>query len=156
MNLETLSACPLCGRETIRTIDTATNICECEPCGYVFDNPRPAVDELIAFYSQPTKYDSWLAEEKARDLLWERRLKLLLPELNRGSLLDVGTGIGQFLDVARPHFSSVCGTEVSESAIAIARKKYGLDLLRGEIGTIDFGSMRFDNVTLFHVLDHVP
>ena len=156
MNLETLSACPLCGGENIRTIDTATNICECEPCGYVFDNPRPAVDELIAFYSQPTKYNSWLAEEKARDLLWERRLKLLLPDLKPGSLLDVGTGIGQFLNVARPYFSSVCGTEVSESAIAIARKKYGLDLLRGEIGTIDFGSMRFDNVTLFHVLEHVP
>ena len=97
MNLETLSACPLCGGENIRTVDTASNICECDPCGYVFDNPRPTVEELIAFYSQPTKYDSWLAEEKARDLLWERRLKLLLRVMKPGSLLDVGAGIGQFL-----------------------------------------------------------
>jgi SAM-dependent methyltransferase len=156
MNLETLSACPLCGGENIRTIDTPTNICECEPCGYVFDNPRPAVDELIAFYSQPTKYDSWLAEEKARDLLWERRLKLLLRDLKPGSLLDVGAGIGQFLSVARPHFSSVCGTEVSESAIEIARKKYGLELLRGELQAVDFGTKQFDNITVFHVLEHVP
>jgi SAM-dependent methyltransferase len=71
-------------------------------------------------------------------------------------LLDVGTGIGQFLHIARPHFSSVCGTEVSASAIEIARKKYGLDLLRGEVHDIDFGSAKFDNVTVFHVLEHVP
>jgi len=58
MNLETLSACPLRGGENIRTVDTASNICECEPCGYLCDNPRPMGEELIAFYSQPTKYDS--------------------------------------------------------------------------------------------------
>jgi SAM-dependent methyltransferase len=73
-----------------------------------------------------------------------------------GSLLDVGAGIGQFLDVARPYFSSVSGTEVSESAIEIARKKYGLELMRGEIHTIDFGATQFDNITVFHVLEHVP
>ena len=156
MNIETLSACPLCGGANIRTVDPASNICECAPCGYVFDNPRPTVEELVTFYSQPTKYDSWLAEEEARDRLWERRLQLLLRVLKPGPLLDVGAGIGQFLKVARPHFSSVSGTEVSESAIEIARKKYGLELLRGEIQAIDFGTAQFDNVTVFHVLEHVP
>jgi SAM-dependent methyltransferase len=156
MNLETLDACPLCGRGNILTIDLAANICLCEPCGYVFDNPRPTVEELVRFYSQPAKYDSWLGEESARDQLWARRLKLLLPAMKPGSVLDVGAGIGQFLHLARPHFSSVHGTEVSESAIEIARKKYGLDLRQGEIQAVDFGEQQFDNVTLFHVLEHVP
>lgn len=156
MNLQTLSVCPLCGEESIRIIDGASNICECEPCGYVFDNPRPSEDDLIAFYSQPTKYDSWLAEERARDALWNRRLAQLLRVRKPGSLLDVGAGIGQFLDVARPHFSRVYGTEVSESAVEIARKKYGLELIRGEIQDIEFGVGRLDNITLFHVLEHVP
>jgi SAM-dependent methyltransferase len=156
MNLECLSACPLCGTEHIRTTDEGSNICECEPCGYVFDNPRPTIESLVAFYSQPSKYDSWLSEEQARDQLWRRRLKQLLRIRKPGSLLDIGSGIGQFLDVARPYFSSVSGTEVSESAIEIARKKFGLELLRGEIHTVDFGSAQFDNITIFHVLEHVP
>lgn len=156
MNLETLNACPICGTEHIRTIDAVSNICECEPCGYVFDNPRPTIEELVAFYSQPAKYDSWLSEEQARDQLWKRRLKQVLSVTKPGSLLDVGAGIGQFLDLARPHFSSVSGTEVSESAIQIARKKYGLELMRGEIHTVDFGTTQFDNITVFHVLEHVP
>lgn len=156
MNLETLDACPLCGRGNILTIDAAANTCVCEPCGYVFDNPRPTLDELVRFYSQPAKYDSWLAEESARDRLWARRLKLLLPAMKPGSVLDVGAGIGQFLHLARPHFSSVHGTEVSESAIEIARRKYRLNLRQGEIQIVDFGGRQFDNVTLFHVLEHVP
>jgi SAM-dependent methyltransferase len=155
MNLETLSACPLCGGESVSIVDIASNICECAPCGYFFDNPRPTIEELTTFYSQPTKYDSWLAEEEPRNRLWERRLKLLVRVLKPGSLLDVGAGIGQFLNVARSHFSSVWGTEVSESAIEIARKKYDLELLRGEIHAIDFGGRQFDNVTMFHVLEHV-
>ncbi len=156
MNLETMNACPLCGGGNLKTLDRATNICECEPCGYIFDNPRPTLTELVSFYSQPTKYDSWLAEEEARDRLWTRRLNLLLPVIKPGSLLDVGAGIGQFLNIARSHFSSVCGTEVSRSAIEIARRRYGLDLLPGEIQAVDFEGARFDNITLFHVLEHVP
>lgn len=156
MNLETLGACPLCGTKRIRPIDATANICECEPCGYIFDNPRPTIEDLVAFYSQPNKYDSWLAEEQARDQLWRRRLRHLLRVRKPGSLLDVGAGIGQFLDVARPHFTEVRGTEVSKSATGIAREKYGLELMRGEIETIEFGATQFDNITLFHVLEHVP
>ncbi|HUN61521.1 MAG TPA: class I SAM-dependent methyltransferase [Candidatus Sulfotelmatobacter sp.] len=137
-------------------LDATANLCECQQCSFVFDNPRPTIDALVAFYSQPTKYDSWLAEESARDALWTRRLAHLLPTAKAGSLLDVGTGIGQFLALARPHFSEVCGTEVSESAIQIARNKYGLELLRGEIQNINFEGKKFDNITLFHVLEHVP
>ena len=72
-----------------------------------------------------------------------------------GALLDIGTGIGQFLHFARNHFQ-VEGTEVSESAINIAKEKYGLDLKRGQVEDIDFGDRRFDVITLFHVLEHVP
>lgn len=155
MDVEKLEACPLCQASSIRVLDSA-NVCECKKCGFVFNNPRPTVNALIAFYSQPSKYDSWLAEEHARDALWIRRLKQLIPLAKSGSLLDVGAGIGQFLAIARPHFTEVCGTEVSESAIQIAREKYDIKLLSGEIQEVDFGSKKFDNITIFHVLEHVP
>jgi 2-polyprenyl-3-methyl-5-hydroxy-6-metoxy-1,4-benzoquinol methylase len=97
-----------------------------------------------------------LAEERARDALWTRRLKLLRAIAKPGSLLDVGAGIGQFLAIARPYFSEVCGTEVSESAIHIAQGKYNLQLIPGEIQSVEFGNKKFDNITIFHVLEHVP
>jgi len=122
----------------------------------VFDSPRPTIAELVAFYSQSAKYDSWLNAERARDALWKRRLKKLLPHAATGNLLDVGTGIGQFLHHAKPFFTDVQGTEVSESAIRIAREKYGLEILPGQVEELDIAPESFDNITLFHVLEHVP
>jgi SAM-dependent methyltransferase len=155
-DVEVLHACPLCEADSLGVLDSTANLCECKRCRYVFNNPRPTLAALISFYSQPTKYDQWLTEEPARDALWTRRLKLLRRIAKPGSLLDVGAGIGQFLAIARPYFSEVCGTEVSESAVHIARHKYNLHLLAGEIQSVEFGNKKFDNITLFHVLEHVP
>jgi len=152
--LETLSSCGVCGSSMIASIDPENRLCRCEQCGYVFDNPRPALRAIVKFYSQPGKYDSWLMEEEARSLHYRRRLEILERHRSSGSLLDVGTGTGQFLSIARESFT-VSGTEVSESAVRIAKNKYGLDVKQGQVEHIHFGT-QFDVITLFHVLEHVP
>jgi SAM-dependent methyltransferase len=154
MILENLKRCNLCGSDNIASIDRNNNICQCRNCGYVFDNPRPTLDEIISYYSQSDKYDSWFAEEKERDLLWKRRLRMIKRHKKSGTLLDVGTGTGQFLFLAKNDFK-VKGTEISESAIKIAKQKYNVDVIRGEIESIKLDS-KFDVITLFHVLEHVP
>ncbi len=157
MEMETLRGCSLCGSSRIDSLDAANNICKCRACGYVFDNPRPAPEEIGGFYSRPAKYDSWLAEEAARDALWKRRLKKLKRVSKEGSLLDVGSGIGQFLYHARPLFAKLSGTEVSDSAIRLAQAKYGVKLIKGGPEEVEAGGEGpFDNVTMFHVLEHVP
>lgn len=152
--METLIKCPLCA-SSIEELDSKALLSKCAACGYIFDNPRPTKQEIIAYYSKPAKYDLWLGEEGARELLWKRRLKLLLATAKKGSLLDVGAGIGQLLALAKPYFSEIAGTEVSKSAVELAKSKYGLSLFNSEVETIDFGSKKFDNITLFHVLEHV-
>jgi SAM-dependent methyltransferase len=152
--LETLSRCGICGGSMLTSIDPANRICRCEQCGYVFDSPRPTLRAIVAFYSQFGKYDSWLKEEEPRSLHYRRRLKILRRHRSSGSLLDVGTGTGQFLSFARESFT-VIGTEVSESAVRIAKNKYGLDVKQGQVEDIHFDT-RFDVITLFHVLEHVP
>lgn len=101
------------------------------------------------------QYNEWLKELPARERLWKRRLGKMERFRKTGNLLDIGTGIGQFLSLAKGSFTEVMGTEVSESAIEIAQKKYGLTILHGQAETMDFQGKRFDNITLFHVLEHV-
>jgi 2-polyprenyl-3-methyl-5-hydroxy-6-metoxy-1,4-benzoquinol methylase len=137
-------------------VDLEFNFCRCDSCGYVFDSPRPSIAEVARFYSQAGKYDSWLQQEHSRDLLWRRRLRKLLPHRAPGSLLDIGAGIGQFLHHAQPLFAQVAGTELSSSAVTIAREKYGLDLFAGQVEDLNLPPSSFDNITLFHVLEHVP
>ncbi len=154
--LETLDLCDLCGSDQINTVDIENRICACPRCGYIFDNPRPTSREIAAFYSVPAKYNHWLSAESARDRMWKRRLRKMEHTRKPGSLLDVGTGIGQFLHHAKPYYSQVCGTEVSDSAIRIAKEKYDLIVVQGNLETVQLDEGAFDNITLFHVLEHVP
>jgi 2-polyprenyl-3-methyl-5-hydroxy-6-metoxy-1,4-benzoquinol methylase len=156
VDTEIVLACGVCRSDRVQKIDSDFNFCRCESCGFVFDSPRPSFAEISAFYSQAGKYDVWLQKELARDMLWKRRLKKLLRAGAKGSLLDVGTGYGQFLHHARPHFAEVSGTEVSQSAIQLAKEKYGLSLLAGRVEVLDLPPQSFDTITLFHVLEHVP
>jgi ubiquinone/menaquinone biosynthesis C-methylase UbiE len=156
IDTEVVLACSICRSDRIQKIDSDFNFCRCDSCGYVFDSPQPSLGEISAFYSQAGKYDTWLNEERARDMLWKRRLKKLLQAGARGCLLDIGAGYGQFLHHARRFFSEATGTEVSESAVAIAKEKYGLSLLVGQIEELDLPPKSFDTITLFHVLEHVP
>lgn len=153
--LETVTACDLCLATEIDPVDPECRLWACRRCGYVFDNPRPTLAELVRFYSKPTQYDGWIAEERARDALWRRRLRKIGEPASGATLLDVGTGTGQFLHLAAKVFARVAGTEVSESAVALAGNRYGLDVRRGCIEDLDFETP-FDVVTLFHVLEHVP
>jgi ubiquinone/menaquinone biosynthesis C-methylase UbiE len=155
-DMEVVLSCNVCRSNRIRKVDSEFNFCRCDSCGYVFDSPRPSFAQVSEFYSQTGKYDIWLKEERARDMLWKRRLKKLVPRSAGGSLLDIGAGIGQFLHHAQPLFTSVVGTEVSESAVAIAKQKYSLALLVGELQELDLTPDSFDIITLFHVLEHVP
>jgi ubiquinone/menaquinone biosynthesis C-methylase UbiE len=154
--METVDACCICQSRDIQQVDAACNFCQCRRCGYVFDNPRPCQEEIVEFYSQTGKYDSWVSESDARDRLWKRRLKMLLRHRAEGNLLDIGTGIGQFLSHARLYFTSVSGTEVSKTGARIAQERYGLEVYVGSAEELSLPPASFNNITLFHVLEHVP
>jgi SAM-dependent methyltransferase len=152
---QNIKTCKLCNSEQLKIIDDSCNICKCTSCGYIFDNPRPHFDEINEYYSKPGKYNGWLDDLKPREQLWKRRLDLIRKWKKPGSLLDIGTGIGQFLNIGREDFTETCGTEISESAIQIAEERYGFDIFRGSVESIDFSNRKFDNITIFHVLEHV-
>jgi len=40
--------------------------------------------------------------------------------------------------------------------VKVAKEKYGLEIRHGVVEAMDFAPESFDNITLFHVLEHVP
>jgi SAM-dependent methyltransferase len=154
--MEQVKECTLCNAQQLKVIDAELCLSRCEACGLVFDNPRPAAAALAAYYSGRDKYEQWLYDIDKRGKLWQRRLRKILKVRKSGSLLDIGAGIGQLLHHAQSHFTRLRGTEVSQSACSIARERYAIILDEGDIKNIDFGNERFDVITLFHVIEHVP
>lgn len=68
------------------------------------------------------------------------------------SVLDVGCGSGEFLEAAVAEGWRAVGVEPLADASAVARER-GLDVVTGTIDDVD---ERFDAVTAFHVLEHMP
>jgi ubiquinone/menaquinone biosynthesis C-methylase UbiE len=150
--MELVSHCILCTSPELKTHCPDNLFSQCRHCGHFFDNPRPTEKEISDFYSKETQYDEWLDELSARDRLWKRRLNLVLKYKQGGKLLDVGAGIGQFLSFAKSHFD-VYGSEISDTAVALAKSRYNLTLKQGLLSDIQWPH-RFDILTMFHVLEH--
>jgi predicted TPR repeat methyltransferase len=68
-------------------------------------------------------------------------------------LLDVGCGIGLFLNVARERGWDICGVEPNVAAQKFTRAD--LPILSGTLETVVLPSQRFDLITIWDVLAHV-
>ena len=95
-----------------------------------------------------------LTRLRARVLL--RRLRWDCPPwVGEGRYLDVGCGSGAALGVARALGWQVAGIEPDADAASKARR-FAEGIHVGDVLSAPFEAGRFDLVTAFHVLEHVP
>ena len=69
-------------------------------------------------------------------------------------LLDVGCGIGLFLEMAKERSWEVYGTEFSDRAVAICAEK-GISMQQGPLDSRNYEPGTFDVVTSFEVIEHL-
>ena len=154
---ERIETCDLCGAAGFQMVDAVSNVVQCGSCGFRFVNPRPSQAQITAAYSDPHFYDHWVDADDGRRHMWWKRLNLLRRAGAGTRVLDIGAGIGTFLALARDEAGwSVTGTEVSRSAVALARERHEIVLLEGQADDVELPRSHFDVVTLWHVLEHVP
>lgn len=124
-------------------------------------SPQPSEAELNQYY-ESEEYISHTDSrkglfnfiyQKVKGVNTKRKCKLIQSLLGRsGKILDVGTGTGDFLKQAKISGWATQGTEPNQQAREIAISKglsitSSLEELKGE---------KFDVITLWHVLEHVP
>jgi ubiquinone/menaquinone biosynthesis C-methylase UbiE len=124
-------------------------------------SPQPDQDTLGSYYEQES-YISHLDNKKGPIpfLYYQIKKKALKKKLNlvqrklgkTGTLLDIGTGTGDFILNAKKQGWEVKGTEPNAKAMKRAIKK-GLNVA-SSLETIS--KEKFDAITLWHVLEHVP
>ena len=153
-NIEKIDYCSLCESKHITIIDPEINMSKCLDCGHYFINPRPTIERIKKYYTETENFDYWQSLEQDFDALSKRRVRVVKKYRQKGSLLDVGAGIGQFLFFAKNSFQT-SGTEVSKIAIKTAKGKYKVNLLEGDLEEINFHKKKYDIITMFHVLEHV-
>lgn len=168
-----ITNCPVCGcnelEEHIRLQDyfaTKENFVlrKCQKCGFVFTQDFPS-DKFISKYYDVSDYVSHSDTRKglvnllyhiARKFALKSKAKILLKCTGQktGTLLEVGSGTGYFLNEMKRRKWIVTGIEKSESARKYAKSKFDLDF-QDSLYLYDIPSDTKDAVAMWHVLEHL-
>lgn len=166
-----MSTCPWCHSDRQRLVYKVKDhflsqeefeIFACLDCDFVHTEPRPTPDKIGAYY-QSDEYYSHQENKKGfipkiyeavKSVNLKNKVRLSLRGLPKGSVLDIGCGVGDYLLQARKVGWSIQGVEPSEDARKIAYKRLGFTpLMPAETSSLPDAS--FDVITMWHVLEHV-
>jgi SAM-dependent methyltransferase len=146
------------GRYHRHGLGVPSRIVQCRRCSLVYPNPFPVPLDSHELYGDPEKYFAHQASddklEYFRNIVAEMQEKLGRPVR---SVLDVGSGRGEFLHVARQTGIEVTvGLELSASMSEHARTHYDVDVMTQTVEEYaKTAARRFDVVVLSAVLEHV-
>jgi len=169
--METLTHCPICETQNYRDVLVCKDytvskddfhIQECQNCGFWFTNPRPTEEEIGAYY-QSEEYISHSNTskglvnriyQKVRSITVRNKF-LLVSSLTAGkSILDYGCGTGEFLHYCKSHSMNTTGFEPDPGARKYAAETNKLNLILEDQLFTD-RELKFDVITMWHVLEHV-
>lgn len=154
--------CPVCGAESAAPSwrKGRLQVVQCLGCGLRYVNPADAARvsghayaDRADYYLSPDKLESDLAPSR-----FERELRLFRRYCRGGCVLDVGCSTGGFLHQLQRRFPGdyqVLGLDVVEAALGHAQR-LGIPTACGSFLEVDLSPARFDAVTLWAVLEHVP
>jgi 2-polyprenyl-3-methyl-5-hydroxy-6-metoxy-1,4-benzoquinol methylase len=147
------SNCLVCGNSQITNLNGYEKafLVKCSNCGFVFSERIPTNEELNFYYSNygSNFYCSDLTIKRYNEILDKME-----PFRQTGRLLDIGCGIGFFLDEAKKRSWEVYGTEYSERLIGLLREK-GITIHDGQLNSENYEEGFFDIVTSFEVIEHI-
>jgi len=124
-------------------------------------DPQPEAESLSKYYDSDAYISHTDSKKGFVSFLYQivkkralRKKVKLISSLHYGpkSLLDIGAGTGDFLKQAKQYKWIVSGVEPNKNARNLAQEK-GI-VLKDMID--DFQGEKFDVITLWHVLEHLP
>lgn len=158
--------CPICRRHEaaafVRSLPDGYAWWHCEACDLRFSWPMRAGDS--DYYRSLWLYKPTLQAQRPKRLrtiaqTWEYRAVLDHHPMERGRLLDIACGVGEFLHLAQQRYGYiVAGVDFNPDSVRTARETYGLQQVvcgswPDAAGPIEPAA--FDLVTMFHIIEHV-
>lgn len=166
------TACPVCHSSEINPLLTVKDhsvskqefvVWQCAHCSLRFTQDVPDEDSIGPYYSSPDYISHSNTNkgainqlyQKVRNYTLDQKAGLIIGQTVReGKVLDIGAGIGAFLNTMKRKGWEVTGVEPDESARKQAFDLFGLSL--HEPGLLkELPPASFDAITLWHVLEHV-
>jgi ubiquinone/menaquinone biosynthesis C-methylase UbiE len=164
--------CPLCSSEKISLQVVCTDhfiskkeftIFKCSECDFSFTQDYPDETEIARYYesesyishSDTSKGFSNKLYRIARSVMLTKKKRLIkkFTGLNKGTILDIGSGTGHFAFAMMKEGWVSKGLEINEKARNFSMSHFGLDIFTPDKLPV-FETNSFDCITLWHVLEH--
>jgi len=160
--------CDLCGSTDVADLarrdrdGSALRTVICRRCGLVYSDPRPAAEQVRAYYEhsyrtdykatyQPKAKHTYRAGKVALDR-YQRLAEFLTPGCR---VLDFGAGGGEVVYMLRTMGYAATGFEPNAGYAKFAAEQLGLPVLNGFYQTVPIEPQSQDVVTAFHVVEHL-
>lgn len=130
----------------------------CPTCTLARTHPAPSEsDGREHFAADDAYYKRFYTDQKElRYRFAAQTLGIIREFKDAGRILDIGCGMGFFVDYAARHGYQCSGIDTSTAATRFAREELNLDVLTADFMHGPFGTPgAFDVVTMNHVLEHV-
>jgi len=110
----------------------------------------------IFYGRRALEYDNFFKTNFGRKV-FKLEKKLLLEVLDKeGSILEVGCGTGVWLETLKErNFKKICGLEISQDMLKVAKKKGLRDLILGDAKDLPFKDDSFDTVAFITSLEFI-
>ena len=166
--------CPWCGSENFHLhlelkdyflTQETFKIVECENCHLLYTTPRPTPEEIGRYYKSENYYSHQENKKGFIPRLYETIKKVnikhkykiasegILVDENK-QLLEIGCGVGDFLQYAENQGWKCFGAEPSEDAVKILHTKSKAEVIKPE-QIENYPDESFDLICMWHVLEHV-
>jgi len=144
--------CPLCKSESMLIWKEKNyKLYRCLNCKVAFLSPIPETEKIYNREYFEKWYLKYYEERKQYFKNLIEKLKNYLPE--KGKILDIGCGVGIFLDIMKEMGWDVYGQDISPFAVKYCKSKgYTVYKNLSEINT----EGTFDLITMFDVIAHIP
>lgn len=130
------------------------DLLKCIDCNFIFSDPFPPV-EVSNIYKEIVDSE-YVEEEKGRSGNFKNILKTLNKiSKDKGAFLDVGSATGIMMNLARKEGWKVYGVELSSWAVEEAKRRFGLEIIKGDFLEVEIPQNFFKVVSLLDIIEHV-
>ncbi len=170
INLTKRDACPYCGsglRKVLFALERYS-VCRCKSCKGVFSDPYLSEKGAEKIFSEPdsvgvinTEVESYydrefvLANSRHTFKVFDWLLDFLEKNVSGRKLLDVGFGMGLFLEKSRRRGWECRGIDFSDEYYKYAKETMGLDVMKKKISEFTGYDEEFDVIILWDVIEHL-
>jgi 2-polyprenyl-3-methyl-5-hydroxy-6-metoxy-1,4-benzoquinol methylase len=162
-------ACPVCNETKYKVYEKFGSefqyaYVECNKCGLIYTNPRPRYDQDFVD-SCYASYYQFAENLKVSDLdsIPESSMEMFRKELayitqydkHKTAVLDIGSGMGTFLQAAKAYYTNLVGLDVSKQMASFVKQTVGVDVEIARYDEFEW-KMPFSLIHMSHVIEHIP